>query len=305
MSNINPFAPASLVADQKFFFGVTEKPPVKLLVASQTNFSCGCSVSAAILLVSMTMYLPYHCLVVVVCAVITCGCVPTEAQSQPKTKVAVLGGGIGALASAYFLSKDEGLRQRCVCFVRSSSDGKHEIALGVRRVIKIFGRKRQLITVVVTRFDVTVYQIGWRLGGKASTGRNMEEGFGHRIEEKGIHIVFGSYPAVFDILEDIYNELNMSDNHPFSTLEKALLPHDTLTMAEFIDGQTKLWDVEFPIMGKNPWERTSKDQRTSYTPMQVVEYLLRHLSGTRIPRGGDNGILVVGSLSWLWLWLWL
>ena len=36
------------------------------------------------------------------------------------------------------------------------------------------------------RHSVTVYQLGWRLGGKGASGRNA--GHGNRIEEHGLHV---------------------------------------------------------------------------------------------------------------------
>jgi uncharacterized protein with NAD-binding domain and iron-sulfur cluster len=37
---------------------------------------------------------------------------------------------------------------------------------------------------------ITVYQMGWRLGGKIASSRNAENG--SRIEEHGIHVLFGA-----------------------------------------------------------------------------------------------------------------
>ena len=44
-------------------------------------------------------------------------------------------------------------------------------------------------------YDVTVYQQGWRLGGKCASGRNRDEHM--RIEEHGLHILFGFYENTF------------------------------------------------------------------------------------------------------------
>ncbi|MEY4513537.1 MAG: hypothetical protein RLZZ450_5659 [Pseudomonadota bacterium] len=64
-------------------------------------------------------------------------------------KIAVLGGGLGAISAAYELT--------------NAADWR-------------------------TQFEsVTIYQIGWRLGGKAASGRNTKEF--NRIEEHGLHVV--------------------------------------------------------------------------------------------------------------------
>ena len=56
-------------------------------------------------------------------------------------------------------------------------------------------------------YDVTIYQQGWRLGGKCASGRNPDAGFGERIEEHGLHIWFGCYTNARRILERCYAEL--------------------------------------------------------------------------------------------------
>ena len=52
------------------------------------------------------------------------------------------------------------------------------------------------------RYEITVYQLGWRLGGKTSTGRGPCE----RIEEVGIHILQGWYDNAFRLLREVYRE---------------------------------------------------------------------------------------------------
>jgi len=82
-----------------------------------------------------------------------------------KVKVAVLGGGAGALSAALALT-----------------DPSRE-----------------------DRYEVTVYTLGWRLGGKGASGRNAA--FGQRIEEHGIHVWFGFYDNAFRVLDGCYQEL--------------------------------------------------------------------------------------------------
>jgi uncharacterized protein with NAD-binding domain and iron-sulfur cluster len=53
------------------------------------------------------------------------------------------------------------------------------------------------------RFQLTVYQIGWRLGGKGASGR----GPAGRIEEHGLHIWLGYYENAFKLLRECYAEL--------------------------------------------------------------------------------------------------
>jgi uncharacterized protein with NAD-binding domain and iron-sulfur cluster len=51
---------------------------------------------------------------------------------------------------------------------------------------------------------VTLYQQGWRLGGKGASGR----GPAGRIEEHGIHVWMGFYENSFRLLRECYRELN-------------------------------------------------------------------------------------------------
>src|SRR5262245_3385362 len=53
------------------------------------------------------------------------------------------------------------------------------------------------------RYEVTVYQLGWRLGGKGASGR----GAAGRIEEHGIHLWMGHYDNAFHLMRQCYREL--------------------------------------------------------------------------------------------------
>ena len=53
--------------------------------------------------------------------------------------------------------------------------------------------------------DVTVYQLGWRLGGKGASGRNPDAGM--RIEEHGLHIWIGFYENAFRLIRLAYKEM--------------------------------------------------------------------------------------------------
>ena len=55
------------------------------------------------------------------------------------------------------------------------------------------------------RFEsITVYQRGWRLGGKAASSRGPHG----RIEEHGLHVWLGSYENAFALLRECYAELD-------------------------------------------------------------------------------------------------
>ncbi len=105
--------------------------------------------------------------------------------NEPPRKVAVLGGGVGAITAAFALTSTPALR---------------------------------------ARYEVTIYQQGWRLGGKGASGRNAA--LGQRIEEHGLHIWFGFYDNAFRLLRQCYEELGRPPDAPLATLDDAFLPHD-------------------------------------------------------------------------------
>jgi len=91
-----------------------------------------------------------------------------------RIKVAILGGGCGGLAAAWSLTATPELRER---------------------------------------FEVTVHQRGWQLGGKGASGRMAQDGnsqAGHRIEEHGLHIWFGFYAHAFRMLRQAYQESELA-----------------------------------------------------------------------------------------------
>jgi uncharacterized protein with NAD-binding domain and iron-sulfur cluster len=56
-------------------------------------------------------------------------------------------------------------------------------------------------------YDITVYQMGWRLGGKGASGKNEKE---HgRIEEHGLHVWMGFYENAFRMIRECYESLGM------------------------------------------------------------------------------------------------
>ncbi len=87
-------------------------------------------------------------------------------------KVAIVGGGCAALAAAWELTRPENR----------------------------------------DRFQVTIYQYGWRLGGKGASGR----GPAHRIEEHGLHIWMGFYENAFRLLRECYAELSAQPGRRFA-----------------------------------------------------------------------------------------
>jgi uncharacterized protein with NAD-binding domain and iron-sulfur cluster len=76
--------------------------------------------------------------------------------------------------------------------------------------------------------SITVYQRGWRLGGKAASSR----GPNGRIEEHGLHVWIGYYENAFRLLREIYAELDRPATDPGAPIkawDEAIFP--SLTQA--------------------------------------------------------------------------
>lgn len=95
-------------------------------------------------------------------------------MSTRKEKIAILGGGLGSLITAA------------------------ELTSGPNR----------------DRYEITVYQNGWRLGGKGASGRNAEHH--QRIEEHGLHIWFGCYENAFRLFRAVLEEWDIPADHPWN-----------------------------------------------------------------------------------------
>lgn len=96
-------------------------------------------------------------------------------------------------------------------------------------------------------YDITIYEMSWRLGGKTASGR----GPGGRIEEHGLHILFGCYHNVFKMLLSCYDELREKklvgpEKHRFQHFHDAITPHHFGVIG---DDRTKPWRptyIRFP-----------------------------------------------------------
>jgi uncharacterized protein with NAD-binding domain and iron-sulfur cluster len=103
-------------------------------------------------------------------------------------------------------------------------------------------------------YDITVYQMGWRLGGKCATGRNPEADLGRRIEEHGLHVFFGSYENAFYLLRQAFEELDRKTG-PLQTWQDAFHGHSSLVLQQQFKHQWHPWGITFPEMPGQPGDR--------------------------------------------------
>ncbi len=129
-------------------------------------------------------------------------------------KIAIIGGGVGGCLAAFWLS-DPALRGR---------------------------------------YEVTLYQMGWRLGGKGASGRNQNPILGQRSEEHGLHIWFGFYENAFHAIKQAYKI--MGPNGPFKSWEDAYNPQETGVIADRHTGKWDFWQYRFPKNGDEPGDGT-------------------------------------------------
>ena len=122
-----------------------------------------------------------------------------------KKRVTILGGGPAALTCAYQLTKTPEL---------------------------------------AARHEVTVYQMGWRLGGKGASGRNRA--LGDRIEEHGLHILFGFYQNFFEMMRDVYTLIARPSSAPLATFREAFHPHSFGVVEASEQDVWNSWFIQFP-----------------------------------------------------------
>jgi uncharacterized protein with NAD-binding domain and iron-sulfur cluster len=118
------------------------------------------------------------------------------------------------------------------------------------------------------RYDVTVYQVGWRLGGKGASGR----GAAGRIEEHGLHLWMGFYDNAFGIMRDCYAELGRDPQRcPIADWRDAFVPAPFVGIADRTpDGTWTPWMAHLP-----PTPGLPGDPYPSGTRWTVVDYLGR------------------------------
>jgi uncharacterized protein with NAD-binding domain and iron-sulfur cluster len=97
-------------------------------------------------------------------------------------------------------------------------------------------------------YDVTIYQQGWRAGGKLASGRDSR---GRNIEH-GLHIWFGFYENAFGLMHEIYDEWIPRKGQRIRTVGEALRAQEFTPIGNS-DGRTPGWfDVTFPPTDGEP-----------------------------------------------------
>jgi uncharacterized protein with NAD-binding domain and iron-sulfur cluster len=132
-------------------------------------------------------------------------------ETGNRKKIVILGGGVGAMTAAFELTEP--------------ADWKD-------------------------RYDITVYQLGWRLGGKGASGRNRDSH--DRIEEHGLHIWFGFYDNGFDLIQRCYDALGRPAGAPLARWDDAFKPQSYVVLEEHLGDSWAHWPLSFPTNPQQP-----------------------------------------------------
>jgi uncharacterized protein with NAD-binding domain and iron-sulfur cluster len=149
------------------------------------------------------------------------------------------------------------------------------------------------------RFQLTLYQVGWRLGGKCSSGRGFSSSLGAepgssaaapsaappsvtppswlRNEEHGLHMALGFYENFFDLLRQAYDNLNRSEEWALRKWTDAVSPRLSFTMEEQPWPRRNRWEdlaLGLPTNRLIPGDRARHAEASQGRP-----YLLEGLLG--------------------------
>ena len=152
------------------------------------------------------------------------------------------------------------------------------------------------------RYDVTVYQQGWQLGGKGATGRDPREGYADRIYEHGLHMWLGWYHNAFETIQNVYAEWNMAPNNPFKQngWKDAFEPQRLYTLQQNVEphhGPTE-WhsrSITMPQLPGTPGQGTTLMELAHYLEklLRAIEDLFRNHSGFHEHRETGIGDVLV------------
>ncbi|HTS47062.1 MAG TPA: NAD(P)-binding protein [Bryobacteraceae bacterium] len=164
-----------------------------------------------------------------------------------KERIAILGGGVGAMSAAFELTSIPNWQER---------------------------------------YEITVYQMGWRLGGKGASGR--DQSYANRILEHGLHLWMGFYENAFRQIRDAYAEWNAKGYQPapfWKNYTEAFVPRNYDVAMENMEKKWRPWVLLFP---QSRWQ-PGQDIPGLDAPLDMWDLVLRML-----------GMMVVAFLGAKW-----
>lgn len=142
------------------------------------------------------------------------------------------------------------------------------------------------------KYQVTVYQEGWRLGGKGASGR----GPAGRVEEHGLHVWFGFYDNAFRVMRETYGALQARpQGSPYGDWREAFLPEPDIGLfGRHEAGGWQRWNGRFPPrpgLPGDPVDPAAMLSLTSYMvqALDLAQSLLLDLEVSRPGAPGHDG----------------
>lgn len=160
--------------------------------------------------------------------------------STQKRRIAILGGGIAGLSAAFELTATAELR---------------------------------------ARHQVTVYQQGWRLGGKGASSRNPAAG--NRIEEHGLHVWCGFYDNAFDLVQRAYDALERPPDAPMARWQDAFEPHTNISWQERVGPRWAPWTVDLGTNDGLPGQAERVPEPWEYLVL-LLPWMVRFLASSTL-----------------------
>jgi len=124
------------------------------------------------------------------------------------------------------------------------------------------------------QYEITVYQQGWRLGGKGASGR----GVANRIEEHGLHLWMGFYENAFRLMRESYAERH--SKHPdlrFAQWHEAFSPAPNVGVTNTSQDGWDFWLAHFPAIAGEPGDPNNPETLSVATYLRHTVTLLGEL----------------------------
>ena len=129
------------------------------------------------------------------------------------------------------------------------------------------------------KFAVTLYSLGWRLGGKCASGRNAAQN--NSIEEHGLHMLMGCYQNGFATMRACYLDWRKIKSDPtnmFQVWSDAFLPQRLITMMQYDTTASPPawtpWDFPFPQTLGEPGDGPLVPGSTAHTLVPDEQLLI-------------------------------